>query len=175
MNYRRTIIPNATYFFTVNLAERKKSLLIDRIEQLRMAFKVVKLRHPFFIDAMIVLPDHLHMIMTLPVGDANYSQRLNLIKGNFSRSFEAFEKISINRKKKRERGIWQRRFWEHLIRNEEDYQKHVNYIHYNPVKHGYVKNPSDWQYSSIHQYIASGTLTSNWAIEPNYEEAEFGE
>ncbi|PNT85618.1 REP-associated tyrosine transposase [Coxiella burnetii] len=114
------------------------------IDQLRLSFSQVKLNHPFKIEAIVILPDHLHMIMTLPENDAKYSQRWNLIKGYFSRSIEKNERISMSRKSKRERGIWQRRFWEHLIRNEDVFEKHVNYIHYNPVKHGCVENPMDW-------------------------------
>jgi putative transposase len=175
MYYRRIFIPNTTYFFTENLAERKRKLLIEQVDLLRSAFKIVKARHPFTIDAIIILPNHLHMIMTLPEGDSNYSQRLNLIKGSFSRSIDNSENISDSRKKKRERGIWQRRFWEHIIRDERDYENHINYIHYNPVKHGYVKKPVDWLYSSIHRYIAQGILTPDWATEPNFLEMKFGE
>nr|WP_264774033.1 transposase [Coxiella burnetii] len=161
MQYRRVFIPNGTYFFTVNLLERRRSLLIDHIDQLRLSFSQVKLNHPFKIEAIVILPDHLHMIMTLPENDAKYSQRWNLIKGYFSRSIEKNERISMSRKSKRERGIWQRRFWEHLIRNEDVFEKHVNYIHYNPVKHGCVENPMDWQYSSIHYYVTKGILPAN--------------
>lgn len=175
MHYRRTNIPGMCYFFTVNLAERKRTLLIDEISKLKAAFYKVKHKNPFQIDAIVVLPDHLHMIMTLPVGDSNYSQRLNLIKGNFSRQIASKEKISLSRRKKRERGIWQRRFWEHLIRNEDDYERHINYIHYNPVKHGYVKIPADWRYSSIHRYIAKGILSPNWASEEDFFDSGFGE
>ena len=127
MQYRRALISNATYFFTVNLLDRKKALLIKHIDQLRLAFHKVKLNHPFKTEAIVILPDHLHMLMTLPEQDANYSQRWNLIKSTFSRSIEKAETISISRKSKRERGIWQRRFWEHLIRNEDDYEKHVTH------------------------------------------------
>ena len=100
------------------------------------------------------------MVMTLPENDGNYSQRWNLIKGSFSRQIEHFERVSVARQNKRERGIWQRRFWEHLIRNELDYSRHINYIHYNPVKHGYVSNPTEWKYSSIHRYIKAGIHAS---------------
>jgi putative transposase len=175
MHYRRAIVQNASYFFTVNLAERQRTLLVDRVDQLRSAFRIVKSQHPFAIEAIVILPDHLHVLMTLPEGDANYSQRWNLIKGHFSRAVEVSEKISASRKKKRERGIWQRRYWEHLIRNEDDYTRHVDYIHYNPVKHGYVRSPVDWQYSSIHRYIAQGILSSGWAAEIDDIEAKFGE
>ena len=121
------------------------------------------------------MPEHLHMLMTLPKDDANYSMRWNLIKGCFSRQINLGEHISKNRIKKRERGIWQRRFWEHVIRDERDYEKHVDYVHFNPVKHGYVKKAVDWKFSSIHQYIANGLLTVDWACEPELKASEFGE
>ena len=111
----------------------------------------------------MVLPDHFHLMMTLPPDDANYSQRLGFIKSFFSRQMESLESVSVSRKNKRERGIWQRRFWEHVIRDELDYSRHLDYIHYNPVKHGYVSKPSEWQYSSIHRYISSGILLQDWA------------
>ena len=147
-------------FFTVTLQNRKSNLLIDQIEKLRFAFRSVRCRYPFDIDGVVILPDHLHMVMTLPENDGNYSQRWNLIKGSFSRQIEHFERVSVARQNKRERGIWQRRFWEHLIRNELDYSRHINYIHYNPVKHGYVSNPTEWKYSSIHRYIKAGIHAS---------------
>jgi len=175
MQYRRVKTPGACYFFTVNLAKRKGSLLIDEIEKLRQAFHKVKLKHPFKVDAVVILPDHLHMVMSLPEGDANYSQRWNLIKGCFSRSIECTERISIVRKKKRERGIWQKRFWEHLIRDEKDFKRHVDYIHYNPVKHGYVRSAADWKYSSIHHYIAMEILPRNWGYVADQGAGKFGE
>ena len=175
MKYRRAFVKNGTYFFTVNLLERKTWLLIEYIDLLRLAFHKVKMRHPYRIDAMVILPDHLHIIMTLPKSDANYSKRWNLIKGYFSRSIEKAEKLSNSRKLKRERGIWQRRFWEHMIRDDEDFENHINYIHYNPVKHGYVNNPVDWKHSSIHQYITKNILPLNWASKVNELDTEFGE
>jgi putative transposase len=144
MRYRRVLVPNATYFFTINLQNRTSNLLILYIDALRFAFRKVQQRHPFYIDAIVIMPDHCHMIMTLPEGDLNYSTRVSLIKSNFSRQIETVETVSQSRKNKRERGIWQRRYWEHIILNSQDYEIHVNYIHFNPVKHDYVLNPSDW-------------------------------
>ena len=168
-------VPNATYFFTVNLRDRKAELLINYIDQIRLAIQQVKLRHPFKIDAIVILPDHLHMMMTLPKNDADYSKRLNLIKGCFSRSIQRVENISMSRQSKRERGVWQRRFWEHAIRDKIDYENHVNYIHYNPVKHGYVKSPIDWRYSSIHRYVTDGILPVDWATDCDKVKGTFGE
>jgi putative transposase len=151
MDYRRAYVEGGCYFFTVALANRKGDLLVQHIEMLRAAFKTVKERHPFTIDAMVVLPDHLHCIWTLPEGDCDYAKRWSLIKIYFSKKLPKTERINASRAQKGERGIWQRRFWEHLIRNERDYLNHIEYIHINPIKHGYVQNAIDWPYSSIHK------------------------
>jgi putative transposase len=161
--YRRAYIPGVTWFFTVNLAQRRNNrLLVEHINELREAFRHVKERWPFHMDAVVILPDHLHCIWTLPSGDSNYSTRWNLIKGHFSRAIEKGERISPSRVKRKERGIWQRRFWEHLLRDEEDFAKHVDYIHWNPVKHGCVKRVIDWPHSSFHQYLANGVYAADW-------------
>ena len=167
MQYRRAVLAGASYFFTVALQDRKSNLLIKKINEFRIALRQVIERYPFVIDGVVVLPDHFHMIMTLPRNDGNYSQRISFIKSSFSRQIESIEPINISRQKKRERGIWQRRFWEHLIRDELDYTRHMEYIHYNPVKHGYATTPSEWKYSSIHQYINSGILNNNWVYREN--------
>ncbi len=143
MQYRRANITGATYFFTVNLANRKNTLLIDEFDQLRIVINKVKKQHPFKLDALVILPDHLHAIWTLPAHDNDFAKRWMLIKAGFSRCIPDDELINKSRQKKGERGIWQRRYWEHLIRDEDDYEKHVNYIHYNPVKHGYVNAAID--------------------------------
>lgn len=175
MRYRRLIIPGGTYFFTVNLQNRKSTLLIKYIDALRSAFHHAKLHYPFVIDAIVILPDHLHAIITLPENDANFSLRWNLIKGSFSRQLPIKEIISPVQKNRRERGIWQKRFWEHLIRDELDFENHVNYIHYNPVKHGHVTHPIDWPYSSIHQFIRKGILHHHWIAEIQQHEGIFRE
>ena len=143
MQYRRHYHQGASYFLTVNLAERSSDLLIENIDVLRYAFKTVKQRHPFRIDAIVILPDHLHMLCTLPSDDADFSKRIKLIKYYFSHSIAKTERISKSRQKKGERGIWQRRFWEHCIRDEMDYRTHIDYTHMNPVKHGYVERVQD--------------------------------
>ncbi|MDD5181454.1 MAG: transposase [Gallionellaceae bacterium] len=161
--YRRTHAPGASWFFTVNLAQRKgNSLLVDHIDSLRTAFATVRIRHPFRMDAVVILPEHLHCIMTLPQGDADFSTRWNLIKGNFSRTLGKGERISASRTKRGERGIWQRRFWEHLLRDQEDFNHHADYIHWNPVKHGWVRRVADWPHSSFHEYVRRGIYTENW-------------
>lgn len=162
MQYRRIYKPNASYFFTINLADRSSDLLVRRIDELRTAFKVVKNRYPFEIDAIVILPDHLHMLCTFG-DDTDYSKRIRLIKSQFSTQIPKTERISKSRQSKGERGIWQRRFWEHCIRDEMDFNQHIDYIHINPLKHGLVKQVSDWQYSSFHRYVKMGILPMNWA------------
>jgi len=162
LRYRRADIKGGTYFFTINLAERHLSLLTDHIDILRKVINQVKNRHPFVLDAMVILPDHLHAMITLPEGGCNYAMRWRLIKSGFSRHLPKSEKSSASRKKKGERGIWQRRYWEHLIRDDADYEQHANYIHYNPVKHGYVEQAGKWPYSTIHSHIEKGLLPCDW-------------
>ena len=114
---------------------------------------------------MAVMPEHLHAIWQLPEGDSAYSTRWALIKAAFSRALLPSEQISLSRHLKRERGVWQRRYWEHCIRDADDLSRHIDYIHFNPVKHGYAKRPIDWPYSSIHRYVRAGLLPSDWAGE----------
>lgn len=161
-NYRRAFVPGATYFFTVNLADRSKTLLVDHIDLLREAVRYTHQRHPFTIDAMVVLPDHVHAIWTLPSGDADFPLRWRLIKTWFSRNLPLGEHRRASRVDKSERGIWQRRYWEHLIRNEADFARHVDYIHWNPVKHGHVARVKDWPYSTFHRFVRDGALAENW-------------
>ncbi len=163
-NYRRLYRPGGTYFFTVNLQERKNTdLLVQHIALLRGAVRKVRYKHPFHIHAWVVLPDHLHCVLELPQDDANYSLRWRLIKSTFSKSLPILESRSAVRKKRGERSIWQRRFWEHLIRDEKDYQAHVDYVHINPVKHGLVHRVADWPFSTFHQLVAKGVYPKDWA------------
>ena len=162
-DYRRAYAPGATWFFTVNIAERLGNrLLVDHIDSLRAAFDYAKQRHPFRMDSVVILPDHFHCIWTLPPGDTDFSMRWNLLKGHFSRAINKDERISVSRAKRRERGLWQRRFWEHLIRDENDLNKHRDYIHWNPVKHGWAKRVADWPHSSFHKFAALGIYPENW-------------
>ncbi len=161
--YRRAHVPGASWFFTVNLAQRRGNrLLVEHIACLRSAFDKVRVACPFRIEAVVVLPDHLHCIMTLPDGDADFSTRWRLIKGNFSRQIEKHEWISASRDRRRERGIWQRRFWEHMIRDQDDFNRHADYIHWNPVKHACVSRVSDWPHSSFHDYVRRGIYRPDW-------------
>jgi putative transposase len=153
MQYRRVHVAGGTYFFTVNLADRSADTLVRHIDDLRDALYRVKAAHPFSLIAMVVLPEHLHAIWRLPDVDANYPMRWALIKAGFSRRLAKTELVRPSREAKRERGIWQRRYWEHQIRDELDLAKHVDYIHNNPVKHGWVHNPEDWPHSTLHGYM----------------------
>jgi len=174
-NYRRLHQPGATWFFTVTLAQRNNnSLLMDHVDRLREAFRHVRQRHHFTIDAIVVMPDHLHCLWTLPDGDTDNATRWRLLKGHFSRSVIPTEHRSQSRLKRRERGIWPRRFWTHWITDQEDFNRHVDYIHWNPVKHGLVQRATDWPYSSIHRYIARGDYPPDWGFEGHFGTA-FGE
>jgi putative transposase len=164
MRYRRADTTGGTYFFTVNLAERHSDFLVRHIEDLRTVIQRVKEAHTFVTLAMVVLPEHLHAIWRLPPGDADYPLRWSQIKAGFSRRLPKGERIRASRKTKRERGIWQRRYWEHQIRDEADLARHVDYIHYNPVKHGWVSRPVDWPHSTLHSYIERGMLTPDWGV-----------
>lgn len=152
-NYRRIFVPGGRYFFTVNLADRRAQLLTDHIDLLVAAFRDTRSRHPFTTEAIVVLPDHLHAIWTLPDGDADFPTRWRLIKSAFSRRLPRSEPVTESRKTKGERGIWQRRYWEHLLRDDDDFGRHVDYIHANPVKHGHAKSAADWPFSSYHRMI----------------------
>jgi putative transposase len=154
--YRRNFIPGGCFFFTVNLAERPLRLLTEHIDELRNAFRKVRRQHPFTIDAMVVLPDHLRSVWSLPEGDADSATRWRLIKSIFSPGLPADERISGSRAAKGERGIWQRRYWEHAVRDDSDFARHVDYVHINPVKHGLVARVRDWPFSSFHRMVKQG-------------------
>ena len=174
MRYRRADVPGATYFFTVNLADRSSRLLTERVADLREVVRKVQQAHPLRIVAWCVPPEHLHAVWELPEGDADFSMCWGLIKVDFSRGIPPGERIRDSRKHKGERGIWQRRFWEHLVRDEADLQRTVDYTHYNPVKHGYVWRVCDWPYSSFHWYVRKGWLPVDWAVGDAFD-GDFGE
>jgi putative transposase len=165
MEYRRVKSPGSNYFFTLVTHNRRPILCEpENINLLRDSFKRVIQQHPFVIDAIVILPEHLHCLWTLPPGDADFSTRWRLIKSWFSRRCDSQYQgqVSASRRSKNERAIWQRRFWEHLIRDEQDFNHHVDYIHYNPVKHGLVLSPKDWQYSSFDRYVKRGVYDLDW-------------
>ncbi len=175
MRYRRANAAGGTYFFTVNLADRRSDLLVRHIDELRAAIKAAKNARPFEILAMVVLPEHLHAIWRMPQDEADYPLRWSQIKAGFSRQLAKVETINASRAFKRERGIWQRRYWEHQIRNELDLERHVDYIHYNPVKHGWVACPADWPYSTLHRYIERGWVAPDWGGRMADVEGGYGE
>ena len=175
VNYRRMRAPGATYFFTATLRDRRSGLLAAHADVLREAFRHVRRKRSFTIEAIVVLPDHLHAIWRLPMGDADYSGRWRAIKARFTRSLVRHG-VRINRDRRGEYNLWQRRFWEHLIRDDGDFARHVDYIHLNPVKHALVTNPFHWRLSSIHAYARRGIIGSEWrGSDLVGEDGEFGD
>ena len=148
--YRRLFVPGGTYFFTVCLAVRGGDLLVREVGALREAVRATRAERPFGIGAFVVLPDHLHCVWTLPEGDSDYPVRWRLIKARFSRAVPMAERRP-SQIARRERGVWQRRYWEHVVRDEDDYARCVAYCWTNPVKHGFVAEPKDWRWSSFHR------------------------
>jgi putative transposase len=167
MEYRRAKIGGGTFFFTV-VTHNRRNFLCEQsnILLLRQGFREIIREYPFIVDAIAILPNHIHCIWTLPPGDSDFSQRWRLIKSYFShRCDQKYKgKISSSRQKKGEKAVWQRRFWEHQIQDENDFVSHVDYIHYNPVRHGYVTAPKDWQYSSFMLYVQKGVYDVNWGV-----------
>lgn len=164
--YRRSYIPGATYFFTLTTLDRRPILVQEPFRSaLRQAIIEVRKKLPFESIAWVLLPDHLHTIWKLPETDANFSIRWSLIKQHVTRECIGAQNTGTtkSRQERREGTIWQRRFWEHTIRDETDFRRHVDYIHYNPVKHGYVKQAVDWPYSTFHRYVRAGVYPENWA------------
>jgi putative transposase len=173
--YRRNFVKGGSYFFTVALADRSQRLLVEHIDALRDAFRRIKTEYPFDLDAVVVLPEHLHCIWTLPDGDAAYPDRWRRIKAAFSRRLPDCLPRSASKIAKGERGIWQRRYWEHTLRDEEDWRHHMDYIHFNPVKHGHVSRVSDWPHSTFHRYVEIGMYPKNWGGDGMEDEGKFGE
>jgi putative transposase len=174
-NYRRNFIRGGSYFFTVNLADRRLRLLTENIGRLRAAFRYTRARHSFAVEAIVILPDHLHAIWTLPAGDSDFALRWRLIKSAFSRGLPTGEYVSTSRADKGERGSWQRRYWEHTLRDEADLARHCDYIHFNPLKHRHVTRVKDWPYSSFHRMVRLGTLAEDWAGDMAADGRTFGE
>lgn len=166
-DYRRFYISGGSYFFTV-VTERRAAILANDSARdcLREAIRHCQKQLPFHVDALVLLPDHIHTIWTLPEGHCDYSKRWGIIKKLFTQHWLALggseQVISRSRLRYRRRGVWQRRFWEHAIRDERDYQNHFDYLHFNPVKHGWVKNVVDWPYSSFHHWVEQGIYSKEW-------------
>ena len=173
VNYRRNFVPGGTYFFTVALRNRHSRQLTRSIGLLREAFRKTLDAKPFQMDAIVILPDHLHAIWTLPPGDVDYPGRWKAIKSNFSRDLGK-SGIPVEKRQDGSTLIWQRRYWEHTIRDDDDLHRHIDYIHINPVKHGWVRSVADWPYSSFHRYVKQGLLPLNWASDV-HSDATWGE
>jgi putative transposase len=165
MKYRRQLIPNASYFFTVVTHNRRAIFNNEQsIDILRKAFREVRVKYPYTIDAIVILPDHIHCIWTLPENDTDYTTRWRLIKTWFTKHCNSALLVEADdsRKGRNQQAIWQHRYWEHVIRDEADLKNHIDYIHYNPVKHGLVTSVRDWPYSSFHQYVRKGWIDADW-------------
>jgi REP-associated tyrosine transposase len=174
VRYRRNFIPGGTFFFTVVLRDRRSTALVDHVDLLRTAIREVRARKPFAIDAIVVLPEHLHAIFTLPPEDADFSGRWKSIKAEFTKRVAA-ERPSLAPNARGEYALWQRRFWEHTIRDNSDFERCVNYIHFNPVKHRLVSSPPAWPFTSLHRYVRAGILPADWGGDNASDGDAFGE
>lgn len=165
-DYRRNYVEGGTYFFTLKSENNAPVFRDDAVTLLGTVFRETQEKWPFLVPAMVLLPDHLHAIWTLPTGDDKYSLRLAWLKKEFTKRYlqagGTEQPTSLSRQHNRRRGVWQRHFWEHTIKDENDFQRHFDYIHWNPVKHGYVKCPADWPHSSFHRWVAQGVYPPNW-------------
>lgn len=173
--YRRVRIDGGVFFFTVTLADRSSDLLVRQIDRLRRIYASVQQRHSFETIAICILPDHLHAVRALPQGDNDYPTRWSVIKAGFSRGLKENGPRSLSKLAKRERGLWQRRYWEHAIRDDADLERHIDYIHFNPVKHGHVSQVRDWPYSSFHRYVTQELLAADWGGTAGDLDGGFGE
>jgi putative transposase len=169
-NYVRAFRPGGTFFLTL-VTERRAPTFADQSARaiLHDAIERCRLHHSFVLDAIVLLPDHLHLLMTLPEGDTDFSVRITNLKSNFTRRYLAIGGIeqsrSHSRLRQRSRGVWQRRFWEHTVRDLTDLRRHLDYIHYNPVKHEYARCPHEWPHSSFHRFVAEGRYERNWCCQ----------
>ena len=163
-NYRRVFVPGGSWFFTVNVLDRSSQLLTEHVDLLRHSMFRFKRSLPFRIEAMVILPDHLHAIWTLPPGDSDFPTRWRLIKTRFSKHVTKTESIDATRRHRGERGIWQRRYWEHYIRDEDDLNTHIAYCYFNPVKHGLVERVGDWPHSTFHRDVRAGRAAPDFQI-----------
>jgi len=181
--YRRNYVPGGTFFFTV-VTERRRPILIDDGARrlLCEAIEKVRAKRPFDVIAWSLMPDHAHCVWSLPTGDADYSTRWQQIKEDFTRAYlrsgGAEAATSTSRRERRERGVWQRRFWEHTCRDETDLKRCVDYVHWNPKKHRLVERVCDWPWSTFHRHVSEGEYTAEWGSDdptPGYDDPEWGE
>jgi putative transposase len=162
VRYRRNLIAGGTYFFTATLADRTSCALVEHVDAFRAALQSTRLERPFTVDAVVILPDHLHIIMTLPAEDADYANRWRRIKRRFTNAVTQ-SGTPVAHHTSGEAALWQRRFWEHTIRDDSDFERHVDYIHFNPVRHGFVARVRDWPHSSFHRFVQQRLLPEDWA------------
>ena len=179
-NYRRVVLNGGTFFFTVVTYQRSPIFEnVAMINKWKCAVKTVLAKYPVTIDAWVLLPDPMHFIWTLPGNDNDYSKRIGLIKSTFSKSLSpqhtASQIRTASRTKQRESTIWQRRFWEHQIRDEHDYRNHIDYVHVNPLKHQCVNRVKDWPHSTFHRYVRQGIYPPNWCGDITMVTSKFGE
>ena len=170
--YRRAFVKGGTFFFTVATYERRPLFAEgSAVDALRDSFKRVMAAYPFEVDSAVIMPDHLHCIWMLPEGDSDFSLRWRLVKSGFthSRPVTSAKAVSDSRLKKKEKGVWQRRFWEHMIRDEADLSRHRDYIHYNPVKHGLAASPNEWKHSSFERFVKRGLYPGDWGRSPQQQ------
>ena len=167
MPYRRAFVPDGSFFFTA-VTEQRQPLFASAyaVGLSRTAFRAVRSTRPFEVDAIVVLPDHLHCIWTLPPGDADFATRWWLIKTCFAKHCDPALRAEPHRarKAKREQALWQHRYWEHALRDEADVIRHVAYVHFNPVKHGLVSSAIEWSYSSFRRYVSAGVYPADWGL-----------
>ncbi len=160
--YRRARVAGASYFLTLTLLDRRNDLLTRHIDLLRETVRATKDRHPFHIDAWVVLPEHMHCVWTLPEGDSEVALRWKAIRFAFSQGLDKTEPRRLHQLIRGERGLWQRRYWRQRIADDLDYQRHLDYIHFDPVRHGYVSQAREWPYSSFHRAVRDGLYPADW-------------
>lgn len=175
-NYRRARDAGACYFFTL-VSHQRLPVLTDAPLRaaLRRAIERVRLHRPFVIEAWVLLPDHLHCLWRMPQGDADFGARWSMIKRLTSQAVAVPGTVSLSRSLRRESGLWQRRFWEHRIRDEDDYQRHLDYLHFNPVRHGLVPRVAGWPWSSFHRLVKEGVYPADWGGDAVVDNCEYGE
>ena len=179
-NWRRAHVPGGSYFFTV-VTDRRARFLTDAPARplLGSLIRRCQLKWPFTINALVLLPDHLHAIWSLPPGDDEYSKRWGWIKKEFTKNWLALGgkelRQTAGRRRDRRRGVWQPKFWEHTLETDDDFERHFDYVHYNPVKHGFVKCPRDWPWSSFHRWVQAGVYPDHWACWDKFGPLDFGD
>jgi putative transposase len=172
VQYRRSWVAGGTFFFTVNLHDRRRTLLVEHADTLCAIVRDTQTESPFVIDAMVALPDHWRAVWTLPSGDAAYARRIQRIKARLTQHLVRAG-VNLVKDPRGEYRLWQQRYWQYTIRDERDFETHVNYAHINPVKHGHVTRAIDWPHSTLHRYVKHGLLAANWMCAS--PESAFGE